>query len=59
MGMVRKIASISTLGMIKYTSRREAQTKAALAQARLADAEAARHRAAARQEARQPQQDQR
>jgi len=36
---MRKMASVSTLGAVKYTSRREAQTKAAAAQARLARAE--------------------
>jgi hypothetical protein len=39
MGLIRKTASLSTLGGVKYTSRREAQTKAALAQAKLAKAE--------------------
>jgi hypothetical protein len=39
MGLIRKMASASTLGGVKYTSRREAQTKAALEQARLAKAE--------------------
>jgi hypothetical protein len=38
MGLIRKTASLSTLGGVKYTSRREAQTKAALAQAKLAKA---------------------
>jgi hypothetical protein len=37
MGLIRKAASLSTLGGVKYTSRREAQTKAAAAQAREAD----------------------
>ena len=36
MGIIRKAASLSTLGGIKYTSRREAQTKAAAAEGRLA-----------------------
>ena len=40
MGLLRKTASVSTLGGVKYSSRREAQTKAAHAQARAADAEA-------------------
>jgi len=39
MGLIRKTASLSTFGGVKYTSRREAQTKAALAQAKLAKAE--------------------
>jgi hypothetical protein len=36
MGLLRKTASLSTLGAVKYTSRREAQTKEAIANARLA-----------------------
>jgi hypothetical protein len=36
MGLIRKAASMSTLGGVKYTSRREAQTKEAIANARLA-----------------------
>jgi uncharacterized membrane protein YebE (DUF533 family) len=36
MGLIRKAASMSTLGGVKYTSRREAQTKAAAAQGRAA-----------------------
>jgi hypothetical protein len=40
MGLIRKAASLSTLGGVKYTSKREAQTKAAAAQAREADEEA-------------------
>lgn len=39
MGIMRKLTSVSTLGAVKYTSRREAQTKAASAQAREARAE--------------------
>ena len=39
MGLIRKIASASTLGGVKYTSKREALTKAASAQARQAKAE--------------------
>lgn len=39
MAIMRKLASVSTLGAVKYTSRREAQTKAASAQAREARAE--------------------
>jgi hypothetical protein len=39
MGLIRKAMSLSTLGGIKYTSKREAQTKAALAQAKLLKAE--------------------
>ena len=34
MGLIRKTASLSTLGAVKYTSRREAQTKVALEEAR-------------------------
>ena len=40
MGLIRKTASLSTLGAVKYTSKREAQTKAAAAQARAASEEA-------------------
>jgi len=41
MGLLRKTASIGTLGVgVKYTSRREAQTKNAAAQAKLARQEA-------------------
>lgn len=40
MGLIRKAASVSTLGAVKYTSRKEAQTKAALAEARLAKEQA-------------------
>ena len=39
MGLIRKMASVSTLGGIKYTSKREAQTKAALEEAKLAKAQ--------------------
>lgn len=39
MGMIRKTLSVSTLGLVKYTSKREALTKQASAQARLARAE--------------------
>lgn len=39
MGLIRKMASASTLGGIKYTSRREAETKERLASAKLAKAE--------------------
>jgi hypothetical protein len=39
MGLIRKTASLSTLGAVKYTSRREAQTKAALEEAKLAKAQ--------------------
>jgi hypothetical protein len=34
-GLIRKAVSVSTLGGVKYTSRREAQTKAALEEAKL------------------------
>ena len=40
MGLTRKLMSASTLGGVKYTSKREAQTKAALAEAKLAKAQA-------------------
>jgi hypothetical protein len=40
MGLIRKAASASTLGAVKFTSRREAQTKEAIAHARLANAQA-------------------
>jgi len=40
MGLIRKLASASTLGGVKYTSKREAETKAAHAQARTATEEA-------------------
>lgn len=50
MGLIRKVTSASTLGAVKYTSKREAQTKAAIAQARLADAETKRVNAEARRE---------
>jgi hypothetical protein len=39
MGFMRKMASISTLGAIKYTSKREAETKYQLQQAKLAKAQ--------------------
>jgi hypothetical protein len=39
MGLIRKAASVSTLGGVKFTSRREAETKERLANARLAKAE--------------------
>ena len=39
MGLIRKTASLSTFGAVKYTSRREAQTKAALEDARLTKAQ--------------------
>jgi hypothetical protein len=34
MGLIRKAASVSSLGAVKYTSRREAETKLALEQAK-------------------------
>jgi hypothetical protein len=40
MGLIRKAISASTLGGVKYTSRREAETKERLANARLAKAQA-------------------
>jgi hypothetical protein len=39
MGLIRKAASVSTLGAVGFHSRREAQAKAALAHARLAKEE--------------------
>ena len=51
MGLIRKAMSVSTLGGVKYTSRREAQTKAASAQARAAREEAKLARAQRKQEA--------
>lgn len=36
MGLIRKTVSVATFGAVKFTSRREADTKNALAQARLA-----------------------
>ena len=39
MGLIRKAVSVSTLGGVKYTSRREAQTKAALEEAKLLKAQ--------------------
>ena len=40
MGLIRKMASVSTLGGVKHTSRREAETKERLANARLARTQA-------------------
>lgn len=40
MGLIRKALSVSTLGGVKYTSRREAETKERIANARLANAQA-------------------
>lgn len=40
MGLIRKLSSVSTLGAVKYTSRREAETKERIANARLANAQA-------------------
>ena len=40
MGLIRKTTSIATLGGVKYTSRREAQTKAAAAEGKAARQEA-------------------
>ena len=40
MGLIRKAMSVSTLGGVKYTSRREAETKEHLANARVAKAQA-------------------
>jgi hypothetical protein len=50
MGLIRKMASASTLGGVKYTSKREAQTKEAQAAARLANAQAKHARQQGRQE---------
>jgi len=40
MELIRKALSVSTAGGVKYTSRREAETKAHIANARLANAQA-------------------
>ena len=40
MGLIRKTLAVSTLGGVKFTSRREAETKAHLANARLLQAQA-------------------
>jgi hypothetical protein len=42
MGLIRKALAVSTLGSVKYTSRREAETKSHLANARLVQAQARR-----------------
>ena len=39
MGLIRKMTSASSFGAVKYTSRREAETKERLANARLAKAQ--------------------
>ena len=39
LGLIRKMTSVSTLGGVKYTSKREAQTKAALEEAKLLKAQ--------------------
>jgi hypothetical protein len=39
MGLIRKMTSVSTLGGVKYTSKREAQTKMALEEAKLLKAQ--------------------
>ena len=57
MGLLRKTASLSTLGAVKYTSRREAQTKAASAQARVAKEEAKQLKAQRKQETEQRKQE--
>jgi endonuclease I len=57
MGLLRKTASLSTLGAVKYTSRREAQTKAASAQARVAREEAKQLKAQGKQETEQRNQE--
>jgi hypothetical protein len=48
MGMIRKTASVCTFGMVKFTSRREAETKEAQAKARACRAQADLYRAQAR-----------
>lgn len=53
MGLIRKLASASTLGAVKYTSKREAQTKAALAEAKAARALARQAKTGARATARE------
>ena len=40
MGLIRKLTSVSAGGAVKFTSRREAQTKATSAEARLANEQA-------------------
>jgi hypothetical protein len=45
MGLIRKALSVSTLGGVKYTSRREAETKSHLANAQLIQAQARREAA--------------
>jgi hypothetical protein len=40
MGLIRKSLSVSTLGAVKYTSRREAETKQRIAEARFAKEQA-------------------
>jgi multidrug resistance efflux pump len=57
MGLLRKTASLSTLGAVKYTSRREAQTKAASAQARVAREEVKQLKAQRKQETDQRKQE--
>jgi multidrug resistance efflux pump len=57
MGLLRKTASLSTLGAVKYTSRREAQTKAASAQARVAREEVKQLKAQRKQETEQRKQE--
>ena len=47
MGLIRKAMSVSTGGGVKYTSKREAETKAHIANARLAKAQTKREEAAA------------
>jgi len=39
MGLIRKALSVSSLGGVKYTSKREAQTKQALAETKLVNAQ--------------------
>ena len=48
MGLFRKAVSVSTLGGVKYTSKREAETKRALAEAKLLKAQRKAARRAAR-----------
>lgn len=50
MGLFRKAASISTLGGVKYTSKREAETKRAIAEAKLLKAQRRATKRAARDE---------
>jgi len=45
MGLIRKVLAVSTLGGVKYTSRREAETNAYIANAKLLQQQARREEA--------------